>query len=39
MDALAQVDWLTLGLGIILGLPVAYGISIIANMHTPRFVQ
>jgi hypothetical protein len=39
MDASSHVDWFTLVIGIILGIPVAYVISILANMHTPKFVQ
>jgi len=39
MEALSRVDWLTLILGIILGIPVAYVIGILAHMHAPRFVR
>jgi hypothetical protein len=39
MEALANVDWLTLVLGIILGIPVAYVIGVLAHMHTPKFVH
>jgi hypothetical protein len=39
MEALLRVDWLTLVMGVILGIPVAYVIGILAHMHTPKFVQ
>jgi membrane protein DedA with SNARE-associated domain len=39
LEALGHVDWLTLVIGIILGMPVAYIIGVLAHMHTPRVVQ
>ena len=39
LEALAKVDWLTLVIGIILGIPVAYGIGILTHMHAPKVVQ
>jgi hypothetical protein len=39
VEELSHVDWLTLVLGIILGVPVAYVIGILAHMHTPKFVE
>src|SRR5580704_10589143 len=31
--------WLGVIITLIVGIPVAYGIAILANMHTPRLVQ
>lgn len=39
MEALRNVDWLTLVIGVFLGVPVAYVIGILAHMHTPKVVQ
>jgi hypothetical protein len=39
MEELSHVDWPTLVLGIILGIPVAYIIGIIAHMHAMRLTH
>jgi len=39
MQTLANVEWPTLVLGVLIGIPVTYIIAILAHMHAPKFVQ
>jgi hypothetical protein len=39
MEALSQVDWLTLIVGVILGIPITYAISMLVIFHAPRLAH
>jgi hypothetical protein len=39
MEFLSHLDWPTLLVGVLLGIPITYGIGIVAILHAPRFTQ
>jgi hypothetical protein len=39
METLSHIDWPTLLIGMFLGIPITYGIGIVAILHAPRLAQ
>jgi hypothetical protein len=36
---MSQESWISIVITLIVGIPIAYGLALLANLHTPRLVQ